>query len=326
MTEKQLLRFIENRLDADEKEQVISWIETNSENQRKYNLLKAKHVSRGLQNIRTGSTQESNSLQKKQKQQKIHTSLSIAASITLIVGAALFYVLSGNKQVDFPETVTETATLPQNMEEVMTEKKLLREITLPDGSLVSLNADSKIIYPKVFDDGIREVILKGEAFFDIVHDESRPFIVKTDEFNIKVLGTTFNVKSYPEDKLAEATLLSGKVELSLEQETPIILAPSQKAIFNKEDKKIEIEKVEPENSLGWKSGKLIFNNTPLKQVVIDLERKYGKKITIASSELLDYKYTGSFDDLTVDEVLKLLVISSPIKYQNTNQKIILSMK
>ncbi|MFS4466895.1 FecR family protein [Maribacter sp. 2210JD10-5] len=322
MTENLLLKFIKNNTNSQEREEVISWIEKNPENQKKYNLLKADYVARTLKNFRAEEPQDIVDLPYNRNRKKLVTVFSIAASLALIVGLSFYY------NVDNEEKITPLVVESDLSEttEIITRSNLREEIKLPDGSIVSLNANSFIKYPKVFNDSIREVVLKGEAFFDITHNKDKPFIVKTEEYDIRVLGTTFNVKSYPDDKLTETTLISGKVELSREKETPIILAPSQKAIFHRKEKKIEIEKVKVENALGWTSGKLIFNDTPLHQVVIDLERKYNIDIKIDSPELLDYKYTGTFDNLTSDEVLKLLIISSDIKYEKINQKIILSMK
>ena len=174
-----------------------------------------------------------------------------------------------------------------------------------------------------FNDSIREVTLIGEAFFDIKRNIHKPFIVNTNSIKIRVLGTSFNVKSYSKDKKVETTLVTGKVEVLKDKETPLILAPSQKAVFYKKENKLEIEEVQSHDVVAWKEGKLVFDKTPLQEVVIDLERKYNTKIIINSKNLLDYEYTGTFDNLSFEEVLKLLTISSPIKYSFKNEKTIL---
>lgn len=322
MIEKLLLNFIENNANSQEKEKVISWIEESHENQKKFNELKAKHVASTLKNVKKNQPQNIHLLRRPYKRKALGY-MSIAASVLIVLGILWSYLAPVEKR-EVSNEVVETNS-PEFIE-VITKNNSQKEIKLPDGSIVSLNANSKLTYPKVFHDHVREISLKGEAFFDITHNKDKPFIVKTEDFNIKVLGTTFNVKSFPDDKQTETTLLSGKVELSLEKETPIVLAPSQKAIFHKKAKKIEIEKVNIENTLAWQSGKLVFNNTSLEQVVIDLERKYNTIIEIASPELLNYKYTGTFDNLTIDEALQLLMISSPIQYEIKTKKIIMSMK
>ncbi len=131
------------------------------------------------------------------------------------------------------------------------------------------------------------------------------------------------MRSYEKDKKVETTLVTGKVELIKDKETPIVLAPSQKAVFYKKENKLEIEEVKSLEVVAWKEGKLIFKKTSLQEVVVDLERKYNVKININSQKLLNYEYTGTFDNLSIDEVLKLLTISSPIKYSIKNGKIIL---
>ncbi|MEO9512692.1 MAG: FecR domain-containing protein [Flavobacteriaceae bacterium] len=324
MTKELLLKFIENKAAPHEKEEVISWIEKSPENQKKYNFLKAQYVADNLKNVKEEQYQSVVKAIQSRRKRKLATSYSIAACVTMLLGFSLFYITKNKSFTQLPHI--SKSYLSEETVEILTKKDSLQEIKLPDGSTVSLNGNSQIIYPKTFSGNVRMVTLKGEAYFDIVHNKKKPFIVQTKAFDIKVLGTTFNVKSYPEDKLSETTLLSGKVELSREEETTIVLEPSQKAIFNRDNEKIEIEKVNTESTLAWKSGKLIFNRTPLEQVVIDLERKYNTEIEIVSPELLNYEYTGTFDNLTLDEALKLLRISSQIQYETINQKIMLTMK
>lgn len=323
MTEKLLQKFIENNVNSYEKENIISWIEKSPENQKKYNLLKARYVANTLKKVREKQHQKVFNLPYKYNRKKLAPSLSIAASITLILGFLLFYAINTDEKITPSEIVESNLS---EIIEITTKNNLHQEIKLPDGSIVFLNTGSQITYPKIFNDSIREVTLIGEAFFDVAHNKSKPFIVKTEEFNIKVLGTTFNVKSYPEDKQIETVLVTGKVELIRKEEKLVLLAPSQKAIFDKEKKKIKITPSTSEDATAWKIGKLVFKETPFQQVVIDIQRKYNKKIIINSPKLLDYKYTGTFDDVTIEEVIQLLTISSPITYTLETNKIILNMK
>jgi len=116
------------------------------------------------------------------------------------------------------------------------------------------------------------------------------------------------------------------VELLREEETPIILIPSQKAVFNKSEKKMKIEEVVSQDVIAWKTGSLVFNRTPMEQVALDLERKYNVEISIHSPKLLKYEYTGTFDNLNLEESLRLLMVSSSIDYEMLKNKIILKMK
>ena len=326
MNKKQVLKYIKGEMDSIEKKKLIEWIRKSPENQKVYNDLKAKYIASKFKDISNNNNdfffeRFKNNI-KKRKSGKL---VLAAASVVLL----LSFLWNFQPETNTFETILPKEAIAENIGDLtnvsfITERGDKKEIYLPDGSRIVLNADSELSYPKAFNDSIREVTLIGEAFFDIKRDVTKPFIVNANNLKIRVLGTSFNVKSYSKDERIETTLVTGKVELIKDEETPIILAPSQKAVFHKKDNKLEIEEVRSlEQVVSWREGKLIFNKTPLQEVVTDLERKYNTKIIINSKNLLNYEYTGTFDNLTIDEVLKLLTISSPIKYAINNGKIIL---
>ncbi len=324
MNKKQLLRYLKGDMDSVEKRKTIEWIRKSPENHKVFNILKAEYIASTFKDVPNNNSdfffERFKNIIKKRKLDKY---LYAAASIFVLF---LFLWNANNKPnntviQDNPQVVS-TNIIPEEIN-LITYRGDKKEIYLPDGSKIVLNAESELIYPKEFNDSIREVTLIGEAFFDIKRNVNKPFIVNTNSIKIKVLGTSFNVKSYDKDKKVETTLVTGKVELIKDKETPIVLAPSQKAVFYKKENKLEIEEVKSLEVVAWKEGKLIFKKTSLQEVVIDLERKYNVKININSQKLLNYEYTGTFDNLSIDEVLKLLTISSPIKYSIKNGKIIL---
>ncbi len=324
MNKKQLLRYLKGDMDSVEKRKTIEWIRKSPENHKVFNILKAEYIASTFKDVPNNNSdfffERFKNIIKKRKLDKY---LYAAVSIFVLF---LFLWNANNKPnntviQDNPQVVS-TNIIPEEIN-LITYRGDKKEIYLPDGSKIVLNAESELIYPKEFNDSIREVTLIGEAFFDIKRNVNKPFIVNTNSIKIKVLGTSFNVKSYDKDKKVETTLVTGKVELIKDKETPIVLAPSQKAVFYKKENKLEIEEVKSLEVVAWKEGKLIFKKTSLQEVVIDLERKYNVKININSQKLLNYEYTGTFDNLSIDEVLKLLTISSPIKYSIKNGKIIL---
>jgi hypothetical protein len=324
MQEKQILKFIKGELNDVEKQYVIDWIRNHSDNQKRYNILKATYISSSF-----NETSNSNSdiffkrFNKKVRAKNNYKHIAIAALFVLI---SFFFINYFNQAEIINKTSDQQKELVDiNIINTVTSKGGSSNIILPDGSKVVLNADSKLSYPKIFNDSMRNVTLVGEAFFDVKHDSKKPFIVDANEIKIKVLGTTFNVKSYSKDEKIETTLVTGKVELIKDDETPVILAPSQKAVFYKTQNKLKIEEVNSSNVVAWKKGKLVFKNTSMKEVVIDLERKYNVKFIINSQKLLEYEYTGTFDNLSINEVLELLIISSPISYTLQDEKIILDM-
>ncbi len=324
MQEKHILEYIKGHLSPEERQHINDWIRSDINNQKKFNLLKAKHVASSFNEV---SGDDSNVYYKKfseeVKVKKNFKHLMVASSFLLITFFFINYFSSSEINTKAPNSLNDI--IDNNIVNTITTKGGKSEIILPDGSKVILNADSKLSYPKIFNDSIRHVNLIGEALFDIEHDSSRPFIVDANEIKIKVLGTTFNVKSYSKDKKIETTLISGKVELIKDEGVPVELTPSQKGIFYKNKNKILIEEVNSSNIIAWNEGKLIFKNTSMSEVALDLERKYNVKFIINSQKLLDYEYTGTFDNLTINEVLDLLAISSPIKYSIQDEKVTLEM-
>ena len=325
MQDRQIYRYIKGEGTFIERKNVVEWIRESPDNQKKFNILKAKYIGSTLKDVENNDNEvhyKKLNNRIKGKRKYIYSSL---IALVFLLGA--FFLGNNNQEVvrkvytNSPEINNYNDTL-----NTITSNSIEQEVILPDGSIITLNIDSKLIYPKKFNDTIREVTLIGEAFFDIKKDVNKPFIVNANELKIRVLGTSFNVKSYSEDNKIETTLVSGKVELIKDEETPIILAPSQKAVFNKTEKKMKIEEVNASDVIAWREGKLIFNKTTLQDVVIDLERKYHVQFIINSKSLLDYEYTGTFDNLKINEVIDLLIISSPIKYTIQNDKIILNMK
>ncbi|MDP4227216.1 MAG: DUF4974 domain-containing protein [Bacteroidota bacterium] len=203
-------------------------------------------------------------------------------------------------------------------------------IILSDGTTVWLNADSRLKYPEEFKGNKREVYLEGEAFFDVIKNPNAPFIVKTSEIEIKVLGTSFNVSCYPDEANVTTTLVRGKVIIQKETNksitTEACLMPNQSAIFNRKDKKIILKKVDSRINSSWKNGKLVFSDESMDEVVKKLERWYNVKIVLKDKELKKYSYTATFEGESMEKVLKLLEISAPITYTIARDTLITLMR
>ncbi len=322
MQEKDLIKYIKGEASVEERKSVVDWIRSNVEHQERFNILKAQYVASTLDSLDIPDIDipYKRFSAKRDKKRKYYYA-SIAAAILLPFFIWQTYTF-------FPTTnlITNTTEIfGFNTKNIATERGDYKLVILPDGSTITLNAKSSLKYPKKFTDSIREVTLVGEAFFDIKRDTTKPFIVHTEHLKIKVLGTSFNVKSYPKDEKIETTLVTGKVEVIQEKiEHPIILEPSQRATFDKEKSNLKVDSVNSKNVIAWRNGKLVFDRTPLKQVVSDLNRKYDVDFVIESDALLRYKFTGEFDNLTIEEVLKFLKLSSSINYKYVNNKIMLN--
>ena len=218
-------------------------------------------------------------------------------------------------------------------------------ITLQDGTKVWLNSGSTLNCAPDFGKKYREVKLSGEAYFEVTHNAEKPFIVEAGSFmKVKVLGTTFNIKAYPDDPYIEAALITGKITINLDDESraPIILKPHEKATFWLKDssksktavqKKIKIPvswqinsiKLNPVDQhiseLSWMRGELAFNDISFEELAYDLERTYHVSIEFKDERLKDYHLTGVFKGENLNEVLQALQVTTPFKYEIAGQKV-----
>ncbi len=185
--------------------------------------------------------------------------------------------------------------------------------SLPDGSKGMLNSGSLLEYQIPFKE--RNVKVSGEVYFDVFHDKSHPFTVENQNSKVTVLGTSFNLKSYPEEGLTEIVLVEGKVKCIVPGNgNEVTLEPNDRVIVHSNNK-VTKTKVDAQNYTAWKDGKLIFRGDSMKEAISKLSRWYNVDITVADKEIEQYSFRGTFIDDTLDEVLKLLKLTSPIDYK-----------
>lgn len=206
--------------------------------------------------------------------------------------------------------------------EVMAADKERKEIILPDGSTVVLNACSSLRYPNKFVADNRMIEIKGEAFFQVSKDKDHPFIVHTDQGDVKVLGTSFDVKAYKDDKLFSVSVKTGKVEVKM-KESLMRLLPNECLIYNKENGEITKRKDNAEKITSWIEGGLYFNNTPIQSIILELERMYGCKIELDSNCVFDETLFGEHDNQSLESVLKSIEYSTGIKNKKEKERIVL---
>jgi len=197
-------------------------------------------------------------------------------------------------------------------EVISVENQVLNEYVLPDGSVVTLNSDSKLLFPRKFKGDIREVTIIGEAFFDVKPNAEKPFVINAGNAQVKVLGTSFNVCAYPETETIEVIVETGKVQVIskntdlLAENREIFLTPGEKGILFTESHLLEKTVNMNPNFLAWKTHDLIFNKVPLHEVIRSLEKAYHIDIEITEPELNDLLYEGHFDQKPIDFVLDVI--------------------
>jgi len=175
------------------------------------------------------------------------------------------------------------------------------QIVLTDGTKVWLNSGSSLIYPTQFEGSIREVFLTGEAAFDVAHDKTKPFFVKTKECDVRVLGTIFNVSSYPEDETVQTALLQGKVRITYtkkgflnNQELQEDLTPGMIATINKDKKQLKVERKDVASILSWREGYFTFKSQSLNTILNKLSKYYKIQFIKGADLNLETNYSGSF--------------------------------
>ena len=198
-------------------------------------------------------------------------------------------------------------------------------LTLDDGSRVWLNSGSKLKYPQDFASRRREVFLTGEGYFEVESDASRPFIVHTKRLNVRATGTRFNVNVSSIEKAAQITLVEGKVSVSKNvtggKAVEISkMVPGQHLALDTLSGSYNLLTEDTYRFVAWKDGKLIFRNEPLEDVIKRISYFYNVDIELKDEKLKEYRYRATFEEESLDEILHLLKISSPVDYREVKRE------
>ena len=212
------------------------------------------------------------------------------------------------------------------MQTVFSRQGMVTQFALADGTKVWLNAGSQLQFPDRFIGDKREVILKGEGFFEVTRNEKQPFHVNANELNVEVLGTSFNVVSFDDDTQSEVVLVTGKVALASEygqiKKEFGTMHSGQRAVYDKGQRKVITGEVDVDKYIAWRDGKLIFRDDAMEDVVKRLSRWFNVEIVINDSEIKSYIYKANIRNENLMQVLNLLKLSAPIDYRVTNRKVL----
>jgi len=251
--------------------------------------------------------------QKSKRMLRIRRLLQYAAIIFLVLGAGIgghYYTAFQTK-----ESKTESNYL------VQTEKGQRANITLPDGTIVWLNSYTQLHYNADYGTAKRVVSLTGEAYFEVAKDKKRPFIVETKGMNVEALGTTFNVKAYAEDSRIITTLFSGSVRVSTHKSN-VILSPDENATLELKSGKLAVHKLDNSSyAKMWRNNELVFNGETLGEIAILLNRMYNVQIIFKSEPIKQYRFSGVICNNSLDNVIELISLTSPITYETRGDTI-----
>lgn len=249
---------------------------------------------------------------------------AVAASIIIIAALSTYFLFPDKSTLNNPQIVSAT-----------TQKGSKSKIVLPDGTSVTLNADSKLSYSGDFNLKDRKVQLTGEAFFDVTHDACHPFIIHTNKADIKVIGTAFNVKNYSREDDFETSLIRGKIEVTLNDAShkKIQMAPSEKLIIsNKKNSAtgpvaelnndvVTLTHISKEDNIvtetSWMQNRFVLIDRPLSEIAAALERQFNIKVNFKSDAAKNYNYRINVENSNPEEIMQILSLSRKINYTIT---------
>jgi len=243
-------------------------------------------------------------------------------------------ILSQNLDVESESVATSAESTPtENVEPQMNQLDVPRggefKIELEDGTIIWLNSQTQLIYPEQFTGKERRVKVEGEAFFKVAKDEQHPFFVETDGQEVRVFGTEFNVRSYPEDTNVQTTLVEGRISLSRlhNPDNSLILTPGHQVLFDKATEKAQVYSAATDIITSWRSGMFVFENQSLGQIMCDLSRWYDFNYEFEEERLSNTLFMGSMSRYdSFDKVLSVIEKSGGIKFHYVDNKVIISSK
>lgn len=253
----------------------------------------------------------------------------VAAVALVLAGAAFWLIRTNSSKINTPLAVRSAP------KKISIPYGATKKIQLPDGTEVWLNAGSELLYAADFNTSHRTVQLSGEAFFDVKKDAERPFIINTGKMSIRVLGTAFNIKAYPEDKTSEASLIRGAIEVSMhgDPKKKFILRPNEKIVFpnrplpgsndlealQREGYALSNVSINPVDSTvvetAWTNNRLAFMNERFMDIAQQLERKFEVKLHFEDSTAAGLRFTATFEDEGIRETLEALQYSLPFNFR-----------
>jgi transmembrane sensor len=345
-----IIKFFQGELSFREEAALLNWINQNKDNEAIFMDYRTIWVENSLKTSNKNIFNSENAWEKLEKVMGPHQSRSINwYSISKIASVIVFIFLLGAASVFFFRPDREETS--QQLCEIVTPLGAKSMITLPDGTVVWLNAGSRLTYRKNFNEKTRIVSLEGEAFFKVKTNKEKPFVVNALGLNVKALGTTFNVKAYPKDQSIVATLVEGviKVEGKGIDHKPFIytLKPNQNIVYLKDakvlgtdmtkvkkssDNNFTHEDVDPGSSkfiekeislndhihtevlTSWKDLHWFIEGEELKDLAVMLERRYNVKVHFKSEELKVFKFSGIIENETIEQVMEILKLTTPLKF------------
>ena len=318
INEELLTRYLLGETNAEEGALIEKWLEASPGNRKILQHLKTlidmvslsnQNVDEEWQAFKPKLTPRTKEIKFEAPEHKINYRFwAIAASIAVLIGLSIFFAFyfnNGPKQL------------------IAESHDQIKDVILSDGTDINLNRNSSLEYPETFGKKERIVKLKGEAYFKVKHDETKPFVVETDQFTVTVLGTSFYVSSF-EGQPQQVFVETGKVKCTSKTSGEnIILNAGEKYIFGAATKAPEIITDKDKNNFAWKTASLVFVDERMNDIALMIDKTYGCKI-ILKGAINNCTLTVNFENLTIDGVLNVLQTILDVKITRTDKTIEIS--
>jgi len=315
-----ITKVLANSANKEEQDLLNDWLREKPENQRSFELkrqqweemlllVEVEDKKRVFANIKNKIGQETKvvDFNERVSRKKSMGWMRIAASVVTFIslGALSYYEIS--------DPFSHLNLIGYNLVEADAGEQ--QSQLLADGSTVYLNGDSRLKYKINSEANERQLYLEGEAFFDVARDETKPFVIGLEDSQVQVLGTSFNIKAYPEDGQISTSVLTGRVAFEASRSESLILVPGNKGVIDKD--KNSIAKLDVDNSMdiAWMDKALHFENTSLSDIAKSLYRMYGVTIKLVDGSLKDLRITAEFENEDINEIFKILEMTNEFSYK-----------
>lgn len=322
MTENILIKYIIGQADDVQAQLIQNWLSESEENKKRIAQLKDCWILSGLSQ-EVDIAMKNQEIKKILRKIKLRKRTEIGQKLQIVKYAAaivLIVALSSTAGIFFSKSIF---TNNDQVAEIIVPSGERSQLVLPDGSTVKLNGNSKLKFPVHFNKKDRTVFLEGEAFFDVTHQPSKPFIVKTSAISIEVLGTKFNVSSYANDPYILAYLETGKIKISGAsiKNKSYFLSPSEAFKFDKTSTEFSKTIINDKRYSDWTKGILTVKGETIEELAKKLERRFNIQIYFSDEEIKTHTYSGSIKDEELKTVLEALKFTSSLNYSINGKKV-----
>lgn len=323
-----LIKFFKGEASESEIDSIAEWINKSPHNMEYFAQQKALYTAIESVRLNHELSQAAEIPLKKRNYIRVfkYVAAAVVASVCFLTG--LWINNSSHKENNETQLISQSDTFTPTQHSLYTEKGVKGFIILPDSSKVWLNSDSKITYPDKFTGDNRIVTISGEAFFEVKKDSLHPMIVLTNrDFMVEVLGTTFNIRSYENDATAETTLYTGKIKMHyIDRKSSKIhtayLKPNDSFTYtDKSHTHQQIIDEKPDIKKAWKEGSLVFDNTPMEDVIKRLDRWHGTNFIVNNKNIYDRKLSATFTSESIIQIMEIIQMLMPITYSYSNNTV-----